>query len=479
MPTDTRTWHDLEGSRPNILIFLTDSTQIGHLGCYGDPLSITPHLDRLAADGICFTQAYATTPLCHPARSALLTGLYPHANGMLGNDLPGYAVPRLDRTLPTIYTLLHGAGYRCGQVSQHEGLNPLAIDDLCPGYEAFKQRLLAQGILPTGDPISVSGTPVEGRPVAALEQVRDWQYIRDSLSLLEEYMSQDRPWLLSIELDGPHRPCTPSREQWERIAADSFDLPLSLRDPLDDRAPRHCQVRAQSGTLDWDDRRWREAIRLYRAVVAEQDQFLGLVLARLRQAGCQENTLVIFGTDHGDQVGHHGILTKYGPCMDDTILHIPLVMRWPKGIAAGQVQHAFVSAVDLLPTLCALAGCVPPDLCHGHSLVPWLRGQQPAGWREGVVGTFYGDGIRGYTLRSWHDARFKYVFDPYGMDEFYDLATDPGERQNLARRPQVLERVQAYAQRLSVELGKLDDPLVHGSSRTMPRPGNWFSALPT
>jgi arylsulfatase A-like enzyme len=461
--------------RPNILIFLTDSTQVGHLGCYGDPVSVTPHLDRMAAKGVLFTHAYATTPLCHPARSALLTGLYPHANGMLGNDMPGYPVPRLDRTLPTLYTLLHDAGYRCGQASQHQGLNPAAIDDLRPGYELFKRRLLAQGVLPTGDPISVPGTPIEGRPVESLDQVRDYQYVSDGLALLQHYTSQDSPWFLSIELDGPHRPCTPSRDEWNRIAPDSFCLPTSLQDPLNDRAPRHRKARAEGGTQGWDQDQWREAIRLYRAVIAEQDRFLGIVLDHLQQAGCRENTLIIFSTDHGDLVGHHGILTKYGPTVDDTILHIPLIMCWPRGIASGQTQEAFVSAVDLLPTLCDLAGCSPPELCHGRSLLPLFAGQAPSDWREGVVGAYYGDGVRGYTLRSWRDVCFKYVFDPYGMDELYDLSTDPGERQNLIRTPRGRETVQSLANRLSAEMIRLGDPLMRGSSGTMPRPGIWFS----
>jgi hypothetical protein len=114
---------------------------------------------------------------------------------------------------------------------------------------------LAQGVLPTGDPISVLGTPIEGRPVESVDYVRDYQYVHDGLTLLQDYTSQDCPWFLSIELDGPHRPCMPSQDEWSRIAPDSFDLPASLHDPLDDRAPRHCKARAESGTRGWDQER--------------------------------------------------------------------------------------------------------------------------------------------------------------------------------------------------------------------------------
>lgn len=99
----------------------------------------------------------------------------------------------------------------------------------------------------------------------------------------------------------------------------------------------------------------------------------------------QANTLVIFSTDHGDLAGHHGFLTKYGPCMDETILRIPLVMRWPDGIPPGQVTDSFVSSVDLLPTLCSLAERNVPAACHGHSLLPLFEGVTAVDWREGIA----------------------------------------------------------------------------------------------
>jgi arylsulfatase A-like enzyme len=404
----------------------------------------------------------------------MLTGLYPHANGTLGNDVSGYRVPRLDQMLPTFNTLLHDAGYRCGMASQHEGLNPKGIDDLLPGYENFKERLRKQGVLPTGDPASVPGTPREGLPVASLDKVRDYEYIKDGLKLLDAYAQQDKPWLLSIELDGPHLPCTPLKAWWDRISPDSFELPASRHDSLSDRASRHRRIRRNAGFEEWDDEQWRAAIRLYRAVMAMQDDFLGQVLEKLQEHGCEENTLVIFSSDHGDLVGHHGILTKYGPCMDETILRTPLVMRWPQGITAGQVNDAFISSTDWLPTFCELAGIEPPAFCHGQSLVPFFKGGRSTSWREGVVTGYYGNGGHWYTLRSYQDEHYKYTWDPYGMDEFYNLKEDPDERHNQVGNPQYRHLVEQYADKLAEALQEVDDPLVLQRSRMVPLPGQWF-----
>jgi choline-sulfatase len=370
-------------SRPNILIFLADSTQVGHLGCYGDHPSITPHLDRMAAEGIRFARAYATTPLCHPARSAMLTGLYPHVNGMIGNLVEGHPWLRFDRSLPTFYTILRQAGYRCGVAAQHhEPFDRCWVDDLRAGFAVFRQRQIEAGQL-YDDPMKVPRTPVEGRPLENLEDVRDQQYLNDGLELLEQYAHQRHPWLLSIEFDGPHPPCLPLRSWWERIQPNSVSLPASVRDPLTDRAPRHRRVRELTGTSAWTDERWREAIRLYRAVIAMQDDYLAQVLTKLKHLGCDENTLVIVTSGHGDLVGHHGILTKYAPSMDETVLRVPLVMRWPGGIVAGQTQEAFVSSTDLLPTLCEVAGATWPSAGHGRSLASFLQGAIPAEWRAG------------------------------------------------------------------------------------------------
>lgn len=461
--------------KPNILIFMTDSTQVGHLGCYGDRMSLTPNLDRLAREGMRFDRAYATSPICHPARSALLTGLYPHANGTLSNHsnrARNHWAMTLDRDLPTTYSMLHQAGYRCGLATQNQGLNPKDIDDLRSGYAVFKQAMRAQGYS-TGEPLNTPGRPLEGMPLENPEHIRDRQYVRDGLELLTQYAKLDRPWILSIELDGPHPPCLPLKYYYDRIDPESIELPASLRDSLQDRAPRHRRARAAGGIDQWDDARWRNALRLYRAQIAMNDAMLGEVLQRLSDLGLEEDTLVIFSSDHGDLMGHHGMLTKYGPTMDETILRIPLVVRWPGRIRPGSACNRFVSSTDWLPTFCELAGIDSP-VVHGRSLVPLLKGETPCDWRQGIAGTFYGDGNRPYTLRSYRDEHFKYVWDPYGMDEFYDMRADPGERKNLIRDPQMRTRVCEYAEKMAEELRRLDDPVMQGGFYAVPAVGKWI-----
>jgi len=460
---------DLTGARPNILVLLTDSTRFDCLGCHGDTPSVTPHLDRLAAEGVRFTHAFATTPLCHPARAALLTGLYPHANGMIGNACRGSYCPRLDPALPTLAGILQGAGYRCGIAAQGGGSTP-PWDDALAGYDRFKDRRRAQGH-PYPEPMAEPGFPVYGRALPSADDVRDEQYVRDGLDLLRQYVALRQPWMLSIELDGPHAPCMPAQEWYDRIDPRAIRLPESLRDPLTDRADRYRQVRRATGSGDWDDATWREALRLYRAVVAMQDDALGRLLRVLKLSGRDQDTLVIFSSDHGDPIGQHGICSKFGPIMSESILHVPLVIGWPGTIAGGAAVDDFVCGTDWMPTFCELAGVNPPARCHGRSLAPLLQGERPANWRQGIACTYYGVAERWYGLRSYRDARYKYVFDPHGMDEFYDLQADPGERCNLIQDRRLRPLVWEYADQLVNALRAVDDPLME--SDLWPVPGRF------
>ena len=460
-------------TRPNVLILLTDSTRADHLGCCGDPMRLTPNLDRLAHQGIRFDRSYATTPLCHPARSALLTGLYPHRNGTLGNGLAGHNVPRLDQTLPTLYTRLADAGYHCALAAQHEGLNPAGIAELRAGYEPFKARMRQQGFPPPGDPAGSAPTPPEGRILDDLDQVRDYTYIRDGLELLDTCTRQPNPWLLAIELDGPHAPCLPLRTTWERVDPDAIPMPQGFDHPLDDRAPRYARTRAAAGWDQWPTPRRRDAVRLYRAVLAMHDDFLGQVLDRLDARNAAANTLVIFSSDHGEYVGELGLFSKFS-AMSECVLRTPLVMRWPQGIKPGRVCRQFVSSVDWMPTLCELAGIAPPQPCHGRSLRPLFLGQTPQQWRQGIACTYHGDGRRMYTLRSWRDDRHKYVWDPFGRDELFDLQHDPHEQTNLIQRHDMRPIVHALARDMHAALAELHDPVATPAASRVPSIGAWI-----
>ncbi len=177
----------------------------------------------------------------------------------------------------------------------------------------------------------------------------------------------------------------------------------------------------------------REAIRHFWAYCTYLDDLFGQLLAALDATGQRENTLVLYTSDHGDYCGEHGLFAKGIPCFQGAY-RVPAVIRWPAGVVApGRRDDAFVSLADFGPTFQDVAG-VASGTATGASLLPFLRGESPASWRDEIHTQCNGVELY-YTQRSVMTRDFKYVFNGFDRDELYDLRTDPHEMRNLAADP--------------------------------------------
>jgi arylsulfatase A-like enzyme len=249
---------------------------------------------------------------------------------------------------------------------------------------------------------------------------------------LPELAGSGRPWCLFVGFIGPHDPYLVPQEYLDRQPLSEVALPPSYRDDLLDKPRIYQRLRRQI----WDQlgpEEIRQAIRHFWAYCAFLDDLFGEILTALDQTGQSEETLVLFCSDHGDYCGDHGLFCKGIPAFRGAY-HIPAVARWPSGITdPGRQVNALVSLADFASTFRELAGCGSTPSA-GASLVPFLRGENPTGWRDALFGQC--DGVELYFTQRWvQTARHRYVFNGFDFDELYDLQADPDEMKNLADDP--------------------------------------------
>jgi arylsulfatase A-like enzyme len=399
-----------DATRPDIVIVLTDQQRADAFGAAGTSELQTPAMDRLAAQGVLFTRAFAATPQCSPSRAALLTGRYPHRTGVMGNTAPkgppAGMSEALDRTLPTLGRVFAAAGYETAYFGKwHLGGTPgeygFAVHD-----SAIGDRTLAR------DVVAFLRQRADGARRKPLVLVVSWLDPHDIYGVLNAPLPDAR-------------------------ALGAVRLPDNLVDDLGTKPfpQRHYLQDDQGRPFVGADREiWRRYRAFYNGLVEKVDREIGSVLAALPQG--RVAPITVFSTDHGDLGGSHGLPYK-GPAMYEELVRVPLVISWPGRLRPAR-SDALVSLIDLLPTLCDLAGVPAPEGIDGISLRPVLDGRtrQPfdsRGAREMVFAEYYGKQSWRVPIRMVRTAQWKYVRYLHYGEELYDLAADPGELRNLAR----------------------------------------------
>jgi arylsulfatase A-like enzyme len=425
--------------RANIVFILVDDLRFDDVGCNGHPFSKTPHIDRLAAEGLNFVNAFATTPLCSPSRASILTGLHTRAHGIIDNTDRSAA----SHKLATFPRRLHDAGYRTAYVGKwHMGND----DSPRPGFDRW---VCMKGQGESNDPpLNVDG-----------QRVTERGYVTDVLTqyaveFIRSQRDADKPLVLYLA----HKALHPQTQQGPDgkltdPAADKF-VPAERHKSLyaDDPIPRRrsygkppADKPALQQKIDGlaplgaatvsSDRSIRNRLRMLAAV----DESTGAIVDALREAGRLDDTLVILTSDHGYFYGEHGLSTERRLAYEESI-RIPLIMRCPKLIPAPRRVNQVVMTLDIAPTLLELGGAERPPKLHGVSLVPLFGGEPSAETfppARDVFIEYFTDTVfprvhkMGYTaLRT---DRWKYIHysELSGADELYDLRNDPSEMKNV------------------------------------------------
>jgi arylsulfatase A-like enzyme len=419
--------------RPNIVVILMDDLRWDELHSTGHPFALSPNLDRIAAEGASFRNAFVTSPLCSPSRACFLTGQYAHTHGITDNTDRSPASHRL----PTFPRTLHDHGYETAFIGKwHMGVD----DTPRPGFDHW-----------IGFP--GQGTYFNPRLNIDGRYVKKTGYTTDILSryavdLLARRRS--KPFCLWLAHKAVHPELTqfadgsisdPNGGEFvpaERHKSLFAGVPVPRR-PNAGKAPEGKPALLRKiGDLPplgpatgTDDETIRNRARMLKSV----DEGVGQMREALERTGQMDNTVFVFTSDEGYFFGEHGLSIERRLSYEESI-RIPLIVRYPKMVRAGARIDAMALGIDLAPTLLEMGGIQPAASIEGRSLVAWLRGQNPA-WRTAFLIEYYSDRTMQRMLNMGYQAvrsdRWKYIHytDLQGMDELYDLQTDPYELRNV------------------------------------------------
>jgi len=256
--------------------------------------------------------------------------------------------------------------------------------------------------------------------------------VRAAQKRIEKLSDTADPWVVYAGTLGPHDPYFVPQRFLDRYPLEEIELPANFRDDFTHRPNLYDRTRGMFDQLTETEH--RQAIRHYLAFCSYEDWLFGELLTSLQESGQADNTLVIYLSDHGDYMGEHGLWCKGLPCFKGAY-HIPCIMRWPAGISQpGRSVDSFIGLDDFAPTLLELAGLKTDRRFSGRSLVPFLKNEDPAGWRSAYYTQSNGNELYGIQ-RSVTTSQFKLVYNGFDFDELYDLRDDPHEMNNVIDRP--------------------------------------------
>jgi arylsulfatase A-like enzyme len=451
-------------SQPNILLIYSDQHRYDCVGANGHPFLRTPHLDRLAAEGMRFTQAFCPIPLCIPVRNSLMYGNWPSEHLVIANwDTEAFrAAPE---GLPTFSQALRDVGYWLGYVGKwhtHPEKGPLdfGYHEYVPEGDYGKWRA-AQGLPPRPRQNGFFGeSDLSIRP----EQSRLGWGAERVVRLLRERAGQGAPFFMRWDPSEPHLPNVPPEPYASMYPPDSIPPWPSFPDPLIGKPYMQAQQRRTWKLDGWTWDRWAPIVGRYLGEVSLMDAQIGRILDALDELGMAQDTLVIYTTEHGDLGGGHGMIDKHYVMYED-VVHVPLIARWPGRIAPGSCCDAFVShSLDLAATFCQAAGAAIPATFRGQSLLPLFAGAQENG-RGDIFATYHGNQFGLYSQRMVRDRRWKYVWNASAEDELYDLESDPAELRNRATDPACAAELARLRKRLVACMETTHDRLLNGWTR--------------
>ncbi|WP_440876026.1 sulfatase family protein [Thalassotalea sp. PLHSN55] len=464
-----------EAQTPNILFIYTDDQAPWAIGASGNGQAITPNMDKLASEGMRLPNAYTTTPVCSPSRAGLLTSKYGFELGVddwINTKFNHFGLAPLEPELgasaswETWPEILQKAGYYTGLVGKwHLGVQP-EHHPTQHGYDVFS-GFTSGGTKPVNPVLEVNG-----------KEVKEQGYTADvltkhAITFLKE--NKQRKFALSLHYRAPHGKWLPVDEA-DSAPYENKDLEIPNPDYPDLNVKR---VKRMMGE--------------YLSSVRSVDRNLGQLMQTLDDLGLTENTLVVFTSDHGYNMGHNGtwhkgnghwvlnhkvvndsknIPTDQRPNMYDNSIKVPAIVRWPNKVAANSVNYSTVSNLDWFPTLLAATNTQASnvDAIRGENVLPVLLGD---------VQTSTTDYYAAYTtkhqsitgMRMYSDGNYKLVKDYInkGRDEFYDLQNDPHESHNViaTANPKLQAMINTFDDVIFEKMLATKDPLLN---QFLPKP---------
>ncbi|HNO76862.1 MAG TPA: sulfatase-like hydrolase/transferase [Phycisphaerae bacterium] len=436
-------------TRPNIIYIMSDDHASHAMSCYGSKVNETPNLDRIAKEGVKFTNAFCTNSICSPCRAVVFTGKYSHLNGVLDNrDV-------FDGSQPTVPSILKAAGYQTAMIGKwHLHSDPIGFDywKILPGQGKYHDP----DFIEMGKQSTVKGyaTDIIG------DDTINWIRNRDP----------KKPFCIFSHHKAPHRNWQPDEKHKKMFEGKEFPLPETFDD---DYKTRSLAATEQEMSIEHDLtktdlkeappegltgealKKWKynRYMQDYLACIASVDDNVGKLLDFLDESGLADNTIVIYTSDQGFYLGDHGWFDKR--FMYEESYRMPLIVRYPKEIKPASTVDDMVLNLDFAPTMLDFAGVKIPAEIQGRSFRPLVKGEAVGDWRKS---TYY----HYYEYPAWHMVkrhygvrtdRYKLIHFYFDIDawELYDLKNDPHELNNIYDDPANAELVKE----LKAELARL------------------------
>jgi arylsulfatase len=453
--------------KPNILFLFSDQHNTGVLGCYGNEQVHTPHLDRLAREGVRFENAYCQNPICTPSRMSFMSGQYVHNHGYYGLMGPK------PENLPNLFSHFKNNGYATGVVGKIHTPSGW-LSETCDyvadayGYEYTLQSwnkhleegwqgskhndyslyLQKKGLLEKRDDKYIpqwfeqhgygngQGVDASYSLLSEEDTCEAWS-ARCSNDFIEDCVQQQTPFCCWMTVPRPHQTYLPAKKFWDLYDEDELIFPPNAYDAMEGRHPsaKDTQNRFQNNPhwMIYEPKTWDEAkkrvLRGYYACVTQVDDAVGRVLAKLDELGIRNQTIIVYASDHGDFAGEHGMIEKAPGIGFRCITRIPFLWSWPGHIPENVMRDSLVESVDFLPTVCSLAGISMPNWVDGKDLSPVLK---EGGDIKDIAVT------ENPWTKTIHTKAFKFTQylpemnkDQEDFGELYDLQNDPWEMKNL------------------------------------------------
>jgi arylsulfatase A-like enzyme len=423
--------------QPDVLVLLTDQWNPRCIGYGSDAGVKTPHLDRLAEEGMIFDNTYTSCPVCMPARASLITGLYPHQHNLWGNSREWYVFPHMAPMFSDIRNAqvttaqigkLHwtgGANYRREFANKQEYYKALGLDycmDIATpfttnskGDDPYCEHVRELGLMAAYEKDMTDRLVHDqyiARPSVVRPEDHNDSFVADEAIEFIRRQPQKKPFCLVVSFPGPHTPLDAPGKYAEMYNPETVQLPPNVPDV----------------TTEMDNRYSKEDIKRLRAnyygKISLIDDNVGRIIDEVKKRGNWENTLIIFTSDHGEMIGAHGKMSK-GKFLEESS-RVPLFMRWPARIKAGQRSSALAQVFDVYPTIVEAVG---GKLSTGHSavsLLPVAEGEKRS-VRNAVYSEIRRKGHLNYMVR---DERYKW-YAMAGQEYLFDLENDPYEMNNL------------------------------------------------
>ncbi len=415
----------MKNQRPNILLMVADTQRVANLGCYGYDKPTSPTWDAVAAEGVVFEQNIAPGTWSLPCYASMMTGLHVHTHRADADH------EYVRRCFPTLAEVLGDAGYQtCGIMTNAWGAGVVGLDR---GFEVYVDRGFGEEAARVRGWDQMPTFEAAGGSELTIQQCEAWLDQRD----------KQRPFLLFTIFSEPHAIYQPPKHY-----QDQFMIEGVTEEEIESVKARQNVTLTVAEKIKFTEKEWRILFALNDAEVRRCDENFGRVINALKQRGLYDQTVIILVSDHGDVMGDRPPWWGHIGGICDSLIHVPLVIRWPEAFAPGSRVSGITQTQDIFATACEIAGTTVPEPARGQSrsLIAAADGEglrqyalseanKPVQLFERILRQVPDFDVRRYnrSLKAWRSTEWKYIWSSDGNDELYHIASDPAERNNLAQ----------------------------------------------